>query len=291
MKLKNEPNLDQDLATYPVAPTQPRPMKAAEEITRVPGLETPEPIVDSTDNLSNATQDEESLESHSKTASLPTTWFDVVSAKNHGITSRLDVESDQAPESDPETEKSQTQKLTAAVRTILECIGEDLDREGLRDTPERYAKAMLHFTSGYEENTEDLVNGAIFKEDCDELVIVRDIHVSSLCEHHLVPFIGKMDIGYIPSGRVLGLSKFARLAEVFSRRLQNQERLTKQVASCIFELLNPQGIAVVMEASHMCMVMRGVEKVGSTTITSCMLGSMRSNGKAREEFLTLLRRG
>ncbi|CAG8000715.1 unnamed protein product [Penicillium salamii] len=288
MKLKNEPNLDQDLATYPVTPTQPRHKKAA---VWVSGLETPEPIVDSTDNLSNATQDEGILEPHSKTASLLTTSFNVVSARNHGITSRLDVKSDQPAESDSEREKSQTKRLTAAVHTIIECIGEDLDREGLRDTPERYAKAMLHFTSGYEENTQDLINGAIFKEDCDELVIVRDIHVSSLCEHHLVPFIGKMDIGYIPNGRVLGLSKFARLAEVFSRRLQNQERLTKQVASCIFELLNPQGIAVVMEASHMCMVMRGVEKVGSTTITSCMLGSMRSNGKAREEFLTLLRRG
>ncbi|CAG8229299.1 unnamed protein product [Penicillium salamii] len=263
MKLQNEPNSDiQNLATYPATPTQPRRKKAAEEITWVSGLETPEPIFDSTDNLSNATQDEENLESHSKTASLLTTSFDVVSANNHGITSRLDVKSDQPAESNPEREKSQTQRLTAAVRTIIECIGEDLDREGLRDTPERYAKAMLHFTSGYEENTQDLINGAIFKEDCDELVIVRDIHVSSLCEHHLVPFIGK-----------------------------NQERLTKQVASCIFELLNPQGIAVVMEASHMCMVMRRVEKVGSTTITSCMLGSMRSNGKAREEFLTLLRRG
>ncbi|CAG8118921.1 unnamed protein product [Penicillium salamii] len=244
-----------------------------------------------TNNSPNATQEEENLESHSKTVSLRTTSFNVVSAKNHENTSRSNIKSNQLPESDPERKKSQTQRLTAAVRTILECVGEDLDREGLRDTLERYAKAMLYFTSGYEENTQDLVNGAIFKEDCDELVIVQDVHVSSLCEHHMVPFIGKMDIGYIQNGRVLGLSKLARLAEVFSRRLQNQERLTKQVASCIFELLNPQGIAVVMEASHMCMVMRGVEKVGSTTITSCMLGSMRSNGKAREEFLTLLRRG
>ncbi|CAG8400082.1 unnamed protein product [Penicillium salamii] len=144
-----------------------------------------------TNNSPNATQDEENLESHSKTVTLLTTSFNVVSAKNHENTSRPNIKSNQLPESDPERKKSQTQRLAAAVRTILECVGEDLDREGLRDNPERYAKAMLYFTSGYEENTQDLVNGAIFKEDCDELVIVRDIHVSSLCEHHMVPFIEK----------------------------------------------------------------------------------------------------
>ncbi|KAJ5223696.1 GTP cyclohydrolase 1 [Penicillium chermesinum] len=190
----------------------------------------------------------------------------------------------------PEEQAERLQKLSGAVRTILECVGEDPEREGLRETPERYAKAMLYFTKGYEENVRDLVNGAVFHEDHDELVIVKDIDVFSLCEHHMVPFTGKMHIGYIPDRRVLGLSKLARLAEMFSRRLQVQERLTKQVALAISEVLKPRGVGVVMESSHLCMVMRGVQKVGSTTTTSCMLGCMRSSAKTREEFLTLLNR-
>lgn len=169
----------------------------------------------------------------------------------------------------------------------------------------RYAKALMYFTKGYEENVRDLVNGAVFHEDHDELVIVRDIDVFSMCEHHLVPFTGKvstllwpsktmlmdqMHIGYIPNRQVLGLSKFARLAEMFSRRLQVQERLTKQVALAIDEVLKPRGVAVVMESSHLCMVMRGVEKTTASTTTSCMLGAMRSSAKTREEFLSLLNR-
>ncbi|KAL5355312.1 hypothetical protein BJX96DRAFT_141086 [Aspergillus floccosus] len=193
-------------------------------------------------------------------------------------------------ESSPEQTEERIQKLAGAVRTILECVGEDPEREGLRETPERYAKAMLYFTKGYEENVRDLVNGAVFHEDHDELVIVKDIEVFSLCEHHMVPFTGKMHIGYIPDRRVLGLSKLARLAEMFSRRLQVQERLTKQVALAISEVLKPLGVGVVMESSHLCMVMRGVQKTSSTTTTSCMLGCMRSSAKTREEFLTLLHR-
>ncbi|CAG8126592.1 unnamed protein product [Penicillium salamii] len=196
----------------------------------------------------------------------------------------------QRKESTPEETEERLDKLSGAIRTILECIGEDPEREGLRETPMRYAKAMLYFTKGYEENVRDLMNGAVFHEDHDELVIVKDIDVFSLCEHHMVPFTGKMHIGYIPDRRVLGLSKLARLAEMFSRRLQVQERLTKQVALAISEVLKPRGVGVVMESSHLCMVMRGVQKVSSTTTTSCMLGCMRSSAKTREEFLTLLNR-
>ncbi|KAJ5436921.1 hypothetical protein N7445_007806 [Penicillium cf. griseofulvum] len=183
------------------------------------------------------------------------------------------------------------QKLKEAVRTILECVGEDPEREGLRDTPKRYAKAMLYFTKGYGDNIRDLVNGAVFHENHDELVIVKDIDVFSLCEHHMVPFTGKMHIGYIPDGgRVLGLSKLARLAEMFSRRLQVQERLTKQVAQALSDVLNPQGVGVVMQSSHLCMAMRGVQKVGSITTTRCMLGCMRSCASHRQEFFASLDR-
>ncbi|OJD17370.1 GTP cyclohydrolase I [Emergomyces pasteurianus Ep9510] len=208
--------------------------------------------------------------------------FDGLSWPSVGTRERLEATTEQA--------EKRTQKLADAVRTILECIGEDPEREGLLGTPERYAKALMYFTKGYEENVRDLVNGAVFHEDHDELVIVKDIEVFSLCEHHMVPFTGKMHIGYIPDRRVLGLSKLARLAEMFSRRLQVQERLTKQVALAIAEVLKPQGVAVVMESSHLCMVMRGVQKTSSTTTTSCMLGCMRASAKTREEFLSLLNR-
>ncbi|KPI41787.1 GTP cyclohydrolase 1 [Cyphellophora attinorum] len=208
--------------------------------------------------------------------------FDGLSWPSTGTRARLEETPDEAA--------ARLAKLSNAVRTIFECIGEDPDREGLQRTPERYAKALMYFTKGYEENVRDLVNNAVFHEDHDELVIVKDIDVFSLCEHHMVPFIGKMHIGYIPNRRVLGLSKLARLAEMFSRRLQVQERLTKQVALAIAEVLKPQGVGVVMESSHLCMVMRGVQKVGSSTTTSCMLGAMRSSAKTREEFLSLLNR-
>jgi len=190
-------------------------------------------------------------------------------------------------EATPDEAAARLNKLSGAIKTLLECIGEDPNREGLLDTPMRYAKAMLYFTKGYEENLKTIVNNAVFREDHDELVIVRDIEVFSMCEHHLVPFTGKMHIGYIPNNKVLGLSKFARIAEMFARRLQLQERLTKQVAMAIDEILQPQGVAVVMESAHLCMVMRGVQKTTATTTTSSMLGIFRKSTKTREEFMHL----
>ncbi|WRT67330.1 GTP cyclohydrolase I [Kwoniella shivajii] len=191
--------------------------------------------------------------------------------------------------SSPAEKTANLQLLSSAIRTVLECIGEDPDREGLQRTPERYAKALMWMTKGYEERLVDVINDAVFAEDHDEMVIVRDIEVFSLCEHHMVPFTGKISIGYIPNKLVLGLSKLARIAETFSRRLQVQERLTKQVALAVEEAIRPRGVAVVMEASHMCMSMRGVQKPGATTVTSTMLGCFRSQQKTREEFLTLIR--
>ncbi|TFK73009.1 GTP cyclohydrolase I [Pluteus cervinus] len=189
----------------------------------------------------------------------------------------------------PAERQVRTEKLCSAVRTILECIGEDPDREGLLRTPERYAQALMWMTRGYEERLADVINDAVFAEDHDEMVLVRDIDISSLCEHHLVPFTGKIAIGYIPNKLVLGLSKLARIAETFSRRLQVQERLTKQIAIAVEEAIHPRGVAVVMEATHLCMTMRGVQKPGSITVTSCMLGCFRTQQKTREEFLTLMK--
>ncbi|OJA15637.1 hypothetical protein AZE42_04854 [Rhizopogon vesiculosus] len=170
--------------------------------------------------------------------------------------------------------------MVSAVRTILECIGEDPDREGLLKTPDRISFPFFI----------DVINDAVFAEDHDEMVLVRDIDISSLCEHHLVPFTGKVAIAYIPNQLVLGLSKLARIAETFSRRLQVQERLTKQIAIAVQEAIKPRGVAVVMEATHMCMTMRGVQKPGAITVTSCMLGCFRTQQKTREEFLTLIKR-
>lgn len=219
---------------------------------------------------------------HSPYTQHPTIDFDGLSWPSKGTLSRKEA---------TEEEKAENlKKLAGAVRTMLECIGEDPDREGLLATPERYAKAMLFFTKGYEENLRTIVNDAIFHENHDELVIVKDIEIFSMCEHHLVPFTGKMHIGYIPNHRVIGLSKLARIAEMFARRLQVQERLTKQVALALSEMLQPQGVAVVVESAHFCMVMRGVQKTTATTTTSCMLGCMRSRAKTREEFLNLINR-
>lgn len=189
-----------------------------------------------------------------------------------------------------EESKAREGRIAEAVKTILTELGEDTNREGLLETPERYARAMLYFTKGYEDNIRDVIKRAVFEEDHDEMVIVRDIEIYSLCEHHLVPFFGKAHIGYIPNKRVLGLSKLARLAEMYARRFQVQERLTKQIAMALSEMLRPRGVAVVIEATHMCMVSRGVQKTGSSTTTSCMLGCFREQQKTREEFLTLLGR-
>ncbi|XP_063775897.1 GTP cyclohydrolase 1-like [Pseudophryne corroboree] len=179
--------------------------------------------------------------------------------------------------------------LANAYTNILRELGENPDREGLLNTPQRAAKAMQYFTKGYQETVPDILNNAIFDENHDEIVIVKDIDVFSLCEHHLVPFFGKVHIGYLPNKKVVGLSKLARIVEIFSRRLQVQERLTKQIALAINEALQPMGVAVVIEASHMCMVMRGVQKINSRTITSTMHGIFRDDPKTREEFLSLIK--
>ncbi|XP_068227184.1 GTP cyclohydrolase 1 [Palaemon carinicauda] len=189
----------------------------------------------------------------------------------------------------PPTREDMIPNLAASYRSLLKDLGEDPEREGLLKTPERAAKAMLYFTKGYDQTVDDVMNGAIFDEDHDDLVIVKDIEMFSVCEHHLVPFWGKVSVGYLPNKKVVGLSKVARIVEIFSRRLQVQERLTKQIALAIVEAIQPTGVGVVVEGTHMCMVMRGVQKVSAKTTTSTMLGVFRDDPKTREEFLTLVK--
>lgn len=174
-------------------------------------------------------------------------------------------------------------------RKIIEAVGEDPDREGLVKTPERAAKAFEFLTQGYRQDLSDLINKAIFTSDTDEMVIVRNIELYSLCEHHLLPFIGKAHVAYLPQGKVLGLSKIARIVDYFARRLQIQEVLTKQIADCLNDAIDAKGVGVVIEAQHMCMMMRGVEKQNSIMTTSCMLGNFRSQENTRGEFLRLIK--
>lgn len=172
---------------------------------------------------------------------------------------------------------------------IIAALGEDLARPGLKDTPERAAKAMQFLTRGYGQTVDEIVNGALFPSDSSEMVVVRDIELYSLCEHHLLPFIGKAHVAYIPSGKVLGLSKVARIVDMFARRLQIQEQLTMEIANTVEEVTGALGVGVIIEAKHMCMMMRGVEKQNSLMTTSAMLGTFRSNPSTRTEFLSLIR--
>lgn len=181
-----------------------------------------------------------------------------------------------------------TEKLKENYYTIITGVGEDMSREGLLKTPERAAKAMQFLTKGYNEDAEQILRSAMFKEDYSEMVVVKDIELYSLCEHHMLPFFGKAHIAYIPNGHIVGLSKIPRIVDTFARRLQVQERLTMEIRDCIQKVLNPAGVAVVIEARHLCMQMRGVEKQNSTTTTSAFVGEFLVNNSTRKEFLSLI---
>jgi GTP cyclohydrolase IA len=181
--------------------------------------------------------------------------------------------------------------LAEHVRGILDDLGEDPSREGLLKTPERVARALRFLTKGYEEDPQTVIGGALFTEDYSEMIVIKDIDFFSLCEHHILPFFGKAHIAYIPKNKIVGISKLARLVEVFARRLQVQERMTNQIASILMETLDPQGVGVVLQAEHLCMRMRGVEKQNSSVVTSTMLGVFRSHQETRQEFMSLAANG
>lgn len=178
--------------------------------------------------------------------------------------------------------------MEKAYETIISAIGEDLQRDGLRDTPKRAAKAMKFLTKGYEQTLEEVVNGALFDSDNSEMVLVKNIEIYSMCEHHMLPFIGKAHVAYIPQGKVIGLSKVARIVDMYARRLQIQENMTKEIAEALQSVTGALGVGVVIEAQHMCMMMRGVEKQNSSMKTSAMLGTFRTHQATRTEFLALL---
>jgi GTP cyclohydrolase I len=180
-------------------------------------------------------------------------------------------------------------KIADNVRQIISGLGEDPKREGLERTPDRVEKALKFLTGGYTENIAKIVNGALFSVDYDEMVIVKDIEFFSMCEHHMLPFYGKAHVAYIPNGKVLGLSKIPRIVDVFARRLQVQERMTQEIAETLMDILKPKGVAVTCDAQHLCMMMRGVEKQHSSTVTSAMLGEFRDRKETRDEFLSLIR--
>ena len=184
-----------------------------------------------------------------------------------------------------------TEQIAEHYRQILGLLGENIERDGLRDTPMRAAKAMQFLTRGYSQNLKDVVNNAVFESESDEMVIVKDIELYSMCEHHLLPFVGRAHVAYMPTGNVVGLSKIARIVDMYGRRLQIQENLTKQIAEAVMDVTQSKGVGVVIEAKHMCMMMRGVEKQNSVMTTSVMLGYFRKSQATRNEFLKLIGRG
>ncbi|WP_330205072.1 GTP cyclohydrolase I FolE [Cyanobacterium sp. Dongsha4] len=198
--------------------------------------------------------------------------------QNHGLPNLITESQPPVTEAD----------MIQAVRTLLLGLGENPDREGLKDTPKRVVKALKFLTSGYSQSLDELLNGAVFHENANEMVLVRDIDLFSSCEHHILPILGRAHVAYIPNGKVIGLSKIARICEMYARRLQVQERLTAQIADALQGLLQPQGVAVVIEATHMCMVMRGVQKPGSWTSTSALRGVFNDDAKTRQEFMNLI---
>ncbi len=190
---------------------------------------------------------------------------------------------------DPEFDEVGETHLDHLIAELISGLGEDVTREGLQKTPERVERSLRFLTSGYGTSVEEVVNGAVFQAEGSEMVVVKNLEFYSLCEHHMLPFFGKVHIGYIPDRKILGLSKFARVVDVFARRMQMQERMTSQIAEALGAALEPQGLAVVTEASHLCMMMRGVEKQGSSTRTSAMRGVFRDDARTRQEFLEAIR--
>jgi GTP cyclohydrolase IA len=202
--------------------------------------------------------------------------------------SDLDVEESFTRESNRLPEKD-LDKIANVYRELLQGIGEDVGREGLLRTPDRAARALEFLTQGYRQDLDQIINGAVFESRASEIILVKDIELYSLCEHHLLPFIGRAHVAYLPNGKVIGLSKVARIVDVFARRLQIQENLTTQIAESLMRCLEPSGVAVVVEAKHLCMMMRGVEKQNSVMKTSCLLGTFKEDARTRSEFLSLLR--